>query len=168
MKITRRQLIFGAVGAGALLPLSYAVRVSLGGYSFPQPMKFMTPKEARIAHAMIEAVIPSENPFGISPESVNSVHGIDEFLRVSSPTERGEVRILFWLIEHVFPAVCGYWTKFTKLSPEQRVRLLERLERSRLGAARLLLRAIKTLVCFSYFSTTELQEFYGIKGWCGP
>lgn len=161
-------MIFGAVGAGALLPLSYAVRVSLGGYSFPQPMKFMTAKEACIAQAMIEAVIPSENPFGISPESVNSVRGVDEFLRVSSPVERGEVRILFWLVEHIFPAACGYWSKFTNLSADQRARLLERLERSRFGSARLLLRAVKTLVCFSYFSTTELQEFYGIKGWCGP
>jgi hypothetical protein len=168
MKLTRRKLIFGAAGATALLPLSYAVRVSIGGYEYPQSNSHLTAKEATIVAALAEAVIGAENVFGISPESVDTVGAVNNFIATNSKLEQGEMRILFWAIEHIFPALGGHFAKFSELSTEQRRAILKKLEHSRSEVPKLLARASKTIIAFGYFNTPQVQEYLGLRGWCGP
>lgn len=168
MKFSRRKLLFGTAGAVALVPVAYAVRVSWGGYSFPKSYRHLTSKEATILLALSDALIPRQNPLGIDPHEIDVVGGVDEFLDASSELERSEIRILIWLIEHVYPSSMGFFQKFTKLSVEHRQEILHKLERSKGLIPRLMLKASKTLIAFSYFNSSRVHEHFGIKGWCGP
>lgn len=168
MNITRRKLIFGSVGAAALLPLSYVIRVSWGGYSYPRTYSHVTAKEAVIIAALAETIIGLENPFGISPESVDTVGAVNNFIQANSPLERGEIRILINAVEHVLPALGRHFKKFSELSVQERASLLESLNNSKRDIPKLIVRAVKTIVCFGYFNTPQVHEALGLKNWCGP
>lgn len=167
-KLSRRKLMFGVAGATAILPLTYVVRVSLGGYVFDKKYSHLTDKEAFIISKLAEAVIPNENPFGYSTHDVDVVGGVNNFMAIGTTLEQGEMRILFWAVEHVFPILKGYFTKFSSLDVGRRTRLLESMEHEGRGIQKLLARACKTVVCFSYFNSPLVQEKLGLKGWCGP
>lgn len=167
MKLTRRKLILGAAGAAALLPVSYALRVSLGGYQYPKKYDHLTIKESVIIAALAKVVIGNENPFGISPESVDTVGAVNDFIATNSKLEQGEIRTLLWSIEHVFPIIQGHFKKFTALTTDQQERILQRLASSQNEIPKLLSKAIKTIICFGYFNTPQLKKALGLVDWCG-
>lgn len=168
MKITRRKLIFGTLGTAALVPASYALKVSLGGYTFSKAFDFLTAKEAVIVRAIAETVVPNTNELKITHDDADTVGTVNELLRYSSTLERTEIGILLWAVEHVFPVLGLHFKKFTQLSINEREAIIKKLDRSGQEIPKLLVRAIKTLGCFGYFSSPKVQEYYGLKGWCGP
>src|SRR5208282_1929959 len=102
-KLSRRDL-FKAASAGTLLiPLSYVVSVSFGGYIQREGLKFLTDKEAAILESVTEVVIPTENAIGLSPKEIDIVGKLDEFVGIMPPFSQSRIRLLIWTVEHVFP-----------------------------------------------------------------
>ena len=82
---------------------------------------------------------------------------VDRLLAASHPRQRTLMRLLLFLLEHgtaFRPAPGGPsgFRRFSRLSQEQRVALLEGWERSRLFAYRLAFTSLRAIFTFGYFS----------------
>jgi len=169
MKLTRRQWILGGSLGVATVPLSYIFKVSLGGYPkyTGKPLKHLTDKEIHIIRKLGETMIPPDSEFGLDFESVGGLAGVDEFFNGVSTIERSELHILLWAIEHVVPAYDGNWSKFTRMSPEDRQTLFKKMNESSSMYPRLFVRTVKFIINFSFFSQQPVLEKLGVYGWCG-
>ena len=97
-------------------------------------------------------MIPTENALGIPPKDIQLIHKLDTFISIMPAHGRGRIKLLLWMVEHVFPIRMPYFEKFTRLSLEHRKKVLERFDESGGVASRAMVRALKALIQNSYFN----------------
>lgn len=126
MDLSRRRVLFGLGGAALLTCGSGLAWVKLG-YKLPAnavPVG-LSQKELCVVAAIVEALLPEDGdlPSGLSL----SIHQrIDEEVWSASPELAADLKSALSLIEHI-PPFFGFWGRFTRLSPEERLACYEAL-----------------------------------------
>ncbi len=151
-KPTRRQVLLGSLATTVLAPLSYILSVTFGGYATRTGLKFLTSKEAAIAEALGEVMIPEENAIGVSIYQIDFANEVDRFLSVMPSHNRNGASLLFWIVEHLFPLRCFYFRKFTRLTIAERYKILSRFDESPSVGNRALVRGLKAFVHLIYYN----------------
>jgi hypothetical protein len=150
--LSRRDL-FKSVTIGTLLiPVGYVAGVTFGGYRVYDGLKYLSDKEATILESLTEVIIPAENEIGVSPQEINMIKKLDQFISVMPPHSRSRLNILLWMVEHAFPIRMPYFEKFTRLSLEHRRKVLERFDENKGVAGRAMVRALKALIQNVYYN----------------
>ena len=158
--------VTGGIGLGALggAGILFARRTKM----VPLPaeaLEYFTPREYSIFHAVAETVVtPGKGP---SVEDMKVALLADRHMaRLDSDAQR-DVKRLLALFDNALAGfvLCGTIAPFTKLSPESRVRFLEKWENHRIGAIRSGFLALKRLAVACYYGNPET---YGFVGYPGP
>jgi hypothetical protein len=142
-----------------------ALRRALAGYSAPR-LRVLAPRESALVAAAADALFP---PGGAVPPSGVEA-GVPGYVDVWLASIPGRVRLLlrllFALVEHatmIFwaPPPRG-WRRFSALSPEQRVAVLEGWRGSRLFPRRLVFLALRSALSMGYFADPAVLRQLGL------
>ena len=123
-------------------------------------------KKKEIFLSIAEAVFPQNGEFPegreiINPDSVSRYFGYAENdLRIG-------FLILLSIVNSLSPFLAGKGLKkFTSLSVEERIEVLEKLESSSNSTLRYLVLTLKTLFSLFYYDTPEIWKIVGFDGEC--
>ena len=137
--------------------LVYAVARVAFGYREPErPLTRLTRGEAAFLAAAAEATFPSGGALPSSGRESRIPAYVDRLLVASHPRARGQMRLLFFLLEHAtlfFPApgLSGF-RRFSSLTGEQRVAALDGWARSRFWQRRLAFGSLRAILTLGYFA----------------
>jgi hypothetical protein len=138
-----------------------------GGYPAPaEPPRVLARRELALVAAAADAMFP---PGGEIPPSGSEV-GIpaysDRYVAAVDPGTRRLMRLLFFLVEHAtlfFPAPgLDGWRRFSALSAEQRVAVLDGWRRSRLFPRRLVFTSLRAILTMGYFAAPVVLRRLGL------
>lgn len=149
-----------------MIPVTYAASVSIGNYPEREGLKYISNKDAAILEKITEVIIPPDNAIGVSPADVDIIHKIDEFIGIMPPKGQSRIKLLLWTVEHVFPIRMLFFKKFTRLSLENRRRVLEKFDQSGGVAGRALIRGLKVLIQNAYYNQPAVAKNIGFVGRC--
>lgn len=138
--------------------------------SLPLPLRQLSAREARFFAAAADAAFPPgatrEGPDLPSGSEAGAVAYLDDWLGLLPRRNRVLIRLLVVFFEHaslVFPAPGrGGRRRFTSLSPEQRIALLDAWGRSRLRVRRIVFASLRTLLTSAYFASPAVLRATGL------
>jgi hypothetical protein len=135
--------------AVARLALGYAP----GDPAYPR----LSGREQAFLRAAADAVFPPAGPIPVSGTEAGTLRHVDGYVAALSPRTRVLIRLLFLFFEHatlVFraPGWDGF-RRFSALSPEQRVAVLDGWERSPLAVRRTVFQSLRAVLTMAYFSS---------------
>lgn len=151
-----RAVLIGAVATGLA---ALAVRGTMGGY---RPVgtghRVLSAKEQEIVAACADAFFPAGGPIPVSGTEAGLVEYMDDYVD-RLPIERGRlVRLLLHFIEH------GPWVfgpkpvRFTKLDPDARRDVLDRMRRSPIYFRRIAFLSMRTMLTMGYLAHPKVAE----------
>jgi hypothetical protein len=150
-----------AVGGAAFL------RRLLSGYPRPpiEPVCLAAREWATVAAAS-DATFPEGGAIPPSGEQAGVPQHVDRFVAAQQPSTRLLMRLLFVLVEHatlVFPASGpGGRRRFSSLSREQRVQVLEEWRSSPLFPRRLVFTSLRAILTMGYLGDPEVMRLLGL------
>ena len=150
--LSRRHLLTGSLALAALGGL-----VAMGHRPVEGPdAQALTEAQLATLVACFECLLPEAGP------AQELAQGVDAFL-VSDPFAAGELGMALSVLEH------WGWTRFSRLSFEQRVDRLKAWEASPVGLQRQIFQALRRTAVFSWFSGPKAWEAIGYDGpWVQP
>ena len=137
--------------------LGYAgVRIFVGHPAPPPGLRRMSRAEAAFVAAAAEALFPPGGPVAPSGCQAGIPSYVDGYLDRVPPQPRLLMRALFFLVQHAtvfFPArhVLGF-RRFSSLTSEQRVEVLEGWAQSRFFPRRLAFTSLRAVLTMGYFA----------------
>jgi hypothetical protein len=163
MDLTRRMALFGLGGTAALVCGSGLSWFRLG-YSLPAadvPIGLDT-KQLCIVRAVVEALLPAD---GDLPDGLSlGVHQrVDEEVWAAPPGIGDDLRSAISLIEHL-PPLYGFYGRFTRLSPEERLACFQQLLLAGPGPVVQSAVALKQLCSLFYWSHPQTWPAIGYDG----
>lgn len=151
--------------AGGLAGWAVA-RLALGYGASDPALRRLSSHEQAFVRAAADAVFPPGGALPISGTEAGAVAHVDRYVGSLSPRSRVLIRLLFFLLEHAtlfFPA--PGWNgirRFSKLSPAQRVAVLDGWGRSRLAARRTVFQSLRAIVTMAYFANPGVLRAMGL------
>lgn len=144
------------IAGGVALAAWGAWRV-FGGYS---PVGFrpstLSRRELGFVSAAADAVYPAGGEVPPSGTEAGIPSHVDRYMTAVQPSLRLLMRLLFFLVEHatlIFGAPgLGGRRRFSSLTPEQRIAVLEGWQRSTLAVRRLVFTSLRALLSMGYFA----------------
>jgi hypothetical protein len=127
----------------------------------PSPPRSLTPREREILERVAEAFLPPLGPFPISAQDLHLAEGVVRFME----TAPGGIRRTFPYLLHFLdwnPLLFhGIPTRLSRLPLEERVRILEAMERSSLSLRRQPILLLKLLLNLHAYQDPRLHEAIG-------
>jgi hypothetical protein len=151
-----------------LAALSVAAWRLLGGPSHPEPGRFrvLFAREAAFLSAASDAMFPAGGAIPPSGSEAGIPEYVDRYLRIVPWRARLLMRLLFLLVEQatlVFPAPGrGGRRPYSRLSPAQRVAVLEGWQRSRFFPRRLVFASLRAVLTMGYFADPAVLRAMGL------
>lgn len=146
---------------------AWAVARLVLGYPAGDPaLRHLSSHEQAFVRAAADAVFPAGGALALSGSEAGAVAHVDRYVASLSPRSRVLIRLLFFLLEHAtlfFPA--PGWDgirRFTKLSPAQRVAVLDGWGRSPLAARRTVFQSLRAIVTMAYFANAAVLRGMGL------
>lgn len=143
------------------------LRRLLAGYPRPpvEPVCLAAREWATVAAAS-DATFPEGGAIPPSGEQAGVPRHVDRFVAAQQPSTRLLMRLLFLLVEHatlVFPAPGpGGRRRFSSLSREQRVEVLEGWRSSPLFPRRLVFTSLRAILTMGYLADPEVTSLLGL------
>jgi hypothetical protein len=113
-------------------------------------------REVAFLNAAGDAIFPRGGAIPASASDADVAGYTDRWLAASRPRIRVLLHLLFFLMEHatlVFPAPgWGGWRRFTALSPEQRIAVLDGWRSSRHFPRRLVFTSLRAVLTMAWFA----------------
>ena len=138
------------------LLVAAAVRSFAGYPRGGAPCRHLSRREVAFLNAAGDATFPRGGPIPASGSDADVAGYTDRWLAVSQPRIRVLMHLLFFLVEHAtlaFPAPgWGGWRRFTSLSPEQRIAVLDGWRRSRFFPRRLVFTSLRAVLTMAWFA----------------
>jgi hypothetical protein len=155
-----RALALGAAASGAV---ALGVRATMSGYRTVSPgCRVLTAKEQAIVAACADAFFPPHGPIAISGTEAGLVEYMDDYVR-RLPVGQGRlVRLLFHFIEH------GPWVfgprpvRFTKMSQDERLRVLDLMRRSPIYFRRVSFVSMRAMLSMGYLAHPVVIDAMGM------
>ncbi|MGH9388635.1 MAG: gluconate 2-dehydrogenase subunit 3 family protein [Vicinamibacteria bacterium] len=164
-EFTRRNFL-KATGLGAFA-LSTASILPAGCAEYeapPSTLRVLNAKEYRTFLAAAETFLPSLEKGDPTVGDVHAGEYIDAVLSLVRSEVQEQVKQALSIFEHA-PAVFNLkFARFTELSPEDRLSVLESWRDSALGFRRQLYRALRNLSCASYYSAESVWKSIDYDG----
>ncbi len=126
------------------------------------PLK-LTATEKAWAETLFGAIVDTEGQAGFPPFSAIDPSAFwDRFETAPAPLVRAGLRPMLHTLTFL-PLVSGFKKPFFSLSPEERGRFLESVERSPRYFVRQSLTTMKTLACFAYFEDPTVRAKFEVR-----
>jgi hypothetical protein len=152
------QLVIAAVAAVAVL---LALRGWFLGYGTPRHAPSMlNAKEQAVVSACADAFFPTGGAIPLSGTDAGVIAYFDQMVGDTPPKTRFLIRLLLRFIEHG-PWVFGLRGRFTRQSPEDRVRTLRSWETSSIYFLRISFQSIRTLLAMAYMANDDVTDRIG-------
>ncbi|MCC6159921.1 MAG: hypothetical protein IT350_17850 [Deltaproteobacteria bacterium] len=119
----------------------------------------------RVLNALAEAIIGDGGAVPIGHVEARSVDRAIEHLRTQAPDVRRGFVALAWFFEWL-PVLIGEFSRFSRLSVERRLRVLDRCEKSALSAFRQIAQMLKLVIYLQYYSEPVVERALGIEAPC--
>ncbi len=119
-------------------------------------LKVFDQKMYSIVRAIAETIIPPGGAFDVDPQAVDPVLLFDNYIDGLSRLQLKAIRAIISAIEYA-PLVTRL-TRFTKMSPDQRLSYLQGWEKSRILSKRNIFLLLKMLIMMSYYSDDTVAE----------
>jgi hypothetical protein len=148
------------------LALWAVARLFLGYGPGDASLRRLSSHQQAFVRAAADAVFPSGGTLALSGSEAGAVAHVDRYVGSLSTRSRLLIRLLFFLMEHAtlfFPA--PGWDgirRFTKLSPAQRVAVLDAWGRSPLSARRTVFQSLRAIVTMAYFANPTVLRGIGL------
>lgn len=145
-------LFFGATAGGVAL-----ARGLFAGY--PEkiaPTGKLTRKEQAIIRACADSFFPPGGPIPVSGTDAKLVDYMEGYVARTPDAQRVLVRLLFWFIEH------GPWlfgpkrVRFSSLSEDERLEVLESMRTSPIYFRRIAFLSMRTMLTMGYLSNADV------------
>lgn len=137
--------------------VAYAIARLFVGY--PQPataLRLIRPREAAFLDAAADAIFPAGGAIPLAGRDAGVPGYADRFAMALTPELRLQVRAMLMLFEQAtlfFPAPGPRgWRRFSSLSPEQRIAVLDGWARSRFFPRRLAFTALRAVLTMGYLA----------------
>jgi hypothetical protein len=138
------------------LLVAAALRVFAGHPRAGARYRHLARREVAFLHAAGDATFPRGGAIPASGSDADVAGYADRWLAASTPRIRLLMHLLFFLVEHatVFAPAPGWggWRRFTSLSPEQRIAVLDGWRQSRHFPRRLVFTSLRAVLTMGYFS----------------
>lgn len=138
------------------LLLGAAVRCFKGYPRGGARYRHLSRREVAFLNAAGDATFPRGGAIPASGSDADVAGYVDRWLAASRPRIRALLHLLFLLVEHatlLFPAPgWGGWRRFTALSPEQRIAVLEGWRSSRYFPRRLVFTSLRAVLTMAWFA----------------
>jgi len=147
--------------------VAFSVRRLFLGYPSPRkPLRAIARRDAAFLEAAAEAMFPAGGAIAVSGHDVDLPGFVDDYLAALPPRLRLQIRALFLLVEQatlVFPPPGPRrFRRFSVLTPEQRVAVLEGWTGSRLFARRLVFTALRAVLTMGYLGHPEVRRLLSL------
>ena len=156
-----------------IVPVALAVllvRAIFFGYpppSYPEA-KLLRPKEQAIVAACADALFPPGGPIPLSGTEAGLVAYLDAYIGAMPPLPRLLGRLLFQSVEHS-PWIFGPRpVRFTRLRPEERIRVLQQMYDSKLYFRRVSFLSMRAMMTMAYLSHPKVAEAMGMRADLAP
>jgi hypothetical protein len=147
--------MFGRLVLAAVLAAVVA-RVLLGYPRGGARYRHLSRRQVAFLNAAGDAIFPRGGAIPASGSDADVAGYTDRWLAVSRLRIRVLMHLLFFLVEHatlVFPAPgWGGWRRFSSLSPEQRIAVLEAWRTSRYFPRRLVFTSLRAVLTMAWFA----------------
>jgi len=166
----REALCWPSVTVSALLGLAllgWALLRATAGYGRRDPvLRQLSAREYALVRGAAEAAFPPGGPIPLSGIDVRIPEHVDRYLAALPTRNRVLIRLLFVLIEHatlIFKAP-GWdgWRRFSALSLEQRMAVLEGWARSPIQVRRLVFQGLRAVLTMGYFACPAVLRAIGL------
>ncbi len=119
-------------------------------------LKVFDQKLYTIVHAITDTIIPPGGAFDVDPKVVDPVLLFDNYIDNMSRLQLKAIKAVIYTIEYA-PLVTRL-KRFTKMSPEQRLKYLQGWENSRIFTKRNIFLLIKMLALMAFYSDDAVAE----------
>ncbi|MGC8684736.1 MAG: hypothetical protein ACP5QW_04045 [bacterium] len=119
-------------------------------------LKVFDKKMYKIIKAIAETIIPPGGAFDVDPNVVDPALLFDNYLDSMSILQLKAIKTILYTIEYM--PMFTRLKRFTKMSPEQRLKYLEGWETSRFFSKRGVLLLVKMLFLMSYYSDDTVAQ----------
>ena len=147
-------MLGGVLLAGLLV--AALVRVFAGYPRGGARHRHVSRREVAFLNAAGDAIFPRGGAIPASASDADVAGYTDRWLAASRPRIRVLLHLLFFLVDHatlLFPAPgWGGWRRFTQLSPEQRIAVLEAWRTSRYFPRRLVFTSLRAVLTMAWFA----------------
>jgi hypothetical protein len=145
----------------------FSIRRLFLGYPSPRKqLRIIARREAAFLESVAEAMFPAGGAIALSGRDVDLPGFVDDYLAALSPRLRLQLRALFLLVEQatlVFPPPGPRrFRRFSALTPEQRVTVLEGWTGSRLFARRLVFIALRAVLTMGYLGHPAVRRLLSL------
>jgi hypothetical protein len=154
-------------GLIALALVAWAVLRFAAGYGPRDPaLNQLSAREYALVCAAADAAFPAGGAIPLSGTQAGIPAHVDRYLAALPPRNRLLIRLLFVLIEHatlIFKAP-GWdgWRRFSALSLEQRMAVLEGWARSKFQPRRLVFQGLRAVLTMGYFARPAVLRAMGL------
>jgi len=154
-------------GLFALALLGWALLRALAGYGRRDPaLCQLSAREYALVRGAAEAAFPPGGPIPLSGIDAKIPEHIDRYLAALPARNRLLIRLLFVLIEHATllfkaPGWDGF-RRFSALSLEQRMAVLEGWARSKFQLRRLVFQGLRAVLTMGYFACPAVLRAIGL------
>ena len=151
----------------ALALLGWAPLRATAGYGRRDPaLRQLSAREYALVRCAAEAAFPPGGPIPLSGIDARIPEHIDRYLAALPARNRVLIRLLFVLIEHATllfkaPGWDG-WRRFSALSLEQRIAVLEGWARSKIQVRRLVFQGLRAVLTMGYFACPAVLRAIGL------
>ena len=151
----------------ALALLGWAALRIAGGYGRRDPsLTHLSARELALVRAAADAAFPPGGAIPLSGTEAGIPAHLDRYLAALPPRNRMLIRLLFVLIEHatlIFPAP-GWdgFRRFSSLSLERRMAVLEGWARSPIQPRRLVFQSLRAVLTMGYFASPAVLRAMGL------
>lgn len=128
-------------------------------------LRFLKKTEYEIVRALTEAMIPRGGAFDLGAPDVGVADKVDELLHYFPPDFRFGFRMLMRGIQ-LSSLFSLRFTRFTRMTLEDRVSFLETMEESWFYPRRAIIVALKALVCLVFYSDPKVEAILGYSIGC--
>ena len=128
----------------------------------------LTRKEQAVVAACAEALFPNNGPIPISAKEARLVLYMERYLGRLPEGQARLVRLLFWFVEH------GPWlfgpkrSRFSSLSVEERIAVLESMRTSPIYFRRIAFLSMRTMLTMGYLSDPRVSTAMRMKANTNP
>jgi hypothetical protein len=151
----------------ALVLVGWALLRGIAGYGRRDPAcTQLSAREYALVRGAAEAAFPPGGPIPLSGIEAKIPEHVDRYLAALPARNRVLIRLLFVLIEHatlIFKAP-GWdgWRRFSALSLEQRMAVLEGWARSTIQPRRLVFQGLRAVLTMGYFACPAVLRAIGL------
>jgi hypothetical protein len=126
-------------------------------------LRFLSQSEAQTLSQFAQRVLPPGGDIPLSAEETQVVNKIDNALSVEDKDTQKQFTAALFIFEFA-PLLSLHFSRFSNLSEENQIKVMNGWMRSRWDIKRNIFNALKDLCMFMYYTTPSVWQYMGYEG----